>query len=141
MCLLFVSAGSIVRFQVDKVNGRARKLNNVKKGNIILTVAIVIILIGGAIVLMSFFAINNKGYMPDEGVVPNEETAIKIAETIWFPIYGDGIYSKQPFKAVYNTKEKCWYVSGTLPENTIGGVPEIKINKTDGKIVYINHGK
>ena len=81
-----------------------------------------------------------NGYS-DEGVIPNEETAIKIAETIWFSIYGDSIYSKQPFKAEYNKQEKCWYVSGTLSENTRGGVPEMKISKMDGKILYINHGK
>jgi len=111
-----------------------------KKGKIILAIAAIILLIG-VIILMSLFTGNKRGYVPDDGVVPNEETAIKIAEIVWLPIYGDSIYSKQPFKAEYNEKEKCWYVSGTLPENTLGGVPEIKINKADGKILYISHGK
>jgi len=116
-------------------------MNKVAKVRIILASAVIILLIGGAIILLSLFGGNNKGYMPEDGVVPNAETAIKIAEVVWFPIYGDSIYTKQPFNAEYKAKEKCWYVSGTLPENTLGGVPEIKINKMDGKILYINHGK
>ena len=115
-------------------------MNKLKKGNIILAITVAILLTGG-ILLVSAFAENKKGYTPNEGVVPNEETAIKIAEAVWLPIYGDNIYSKQPFKAEYKEKEKCWYVSGTLPPNTLGGVPEIKINKADGKILYIYHGK
>ena len=90
---------------------------------------------------MSLFARAEKGYVPDEGVVPNKETAIRIAEAVWLPIYGDSIYSKQPFKTAYDEKEQCWFVYGSLPENTLGGVPEIKISKSDGKVLYINHGK
>jgi len=116
-------------------------VSKVNKNRIILASAVIILIIGGAILLMSLFGGHNKGYMPDDGVVSNAETAIKIAETVWLPIYGDSIYSTQPFNAVYNAKEQCWYVSGTLPENTLGGVPEIKINKMDGQILYISHGK
>ena len=111
-----------------------------KKGKIIFVITAIIFLTG-VITSMGLFVGNNRGYMPDKGVVPNEETAIRIAEAVWLPIYGDSIYSKQPFVAEYNEKEKCWYVSGTLPENTFGGVPEIKINRMNGEILYISHGK
>ena len=90
---------------------------------------------------MNLFAKETKGYMPDEGVVPNEETAIKIAEAVWLPIYGEAIYSKKPFEGKYEEKEKCWFVYGSLSKNALGGVPEIKIRKSDGKILYVNHGK
>ena len=116
-------------------------MKNRKKGSIILVVAIVIIIIVGVIVGMSLFSKNVKGYIPNNGVVPDEETAIKIAEAVWLPIYGEHIYSNQPFMAIYNETERCWYVKGSLPETTVGGVPEIIISKSDGKILYINHGK
>ncbi len=110
-----------------------------KKYLLILTIIIIIILIGGNTMFSSFAS--SKGYVPDDGFIPNEATAIKIAEAVWLPIYGDSIYGKQPFVAEYNKKENCWIVVGTLPPNTLGGVPEIKISKSDGKIIYVYHGK
>ena len=83
----------------------------------------------------------NKGYIPKEGFVPNEETAIKIAVAIWTPIYGNSINKNKPFIAVLNEKDDCWEVRGTLPKYMHGGVPEIKISKSDGKILYVCHGK
>lgn len=80
-------------------------------------------------------------YVPNEGFVPNEETAIKIAEAVWLPIYGESINNKKPFIAEYNEAEEFWEVYGTLPENMIGGVPEIKIRKNDGKILHVTHGR
>ena len=82
-----------------------------------------------------------EGYWPDEGVVSSENIAIQIAEVVWQEIYGDSIYSRQPFVAEFDEGAGCWYVHGTLPEGVIGGVPEMKINKNDGKVLYINHGK
>ena len=84
---------------------------------------------------------SQRGYWPEGGVVPNESVAISIAEAVWLPIYGDSIYSKQPFVAIYNESEGCWNVRGSLPPNMMGGVPEISINKSDGKVLFIYHGK
>ena len=78
----------------------------------------------------------------DERVyVPNGETAIKIAEAVWLPIYGEEIYQKLPFTVEYYKKENCWVVVGTMQSNSFGGVPEIKINKNTGEIIYVGHGK
>ena len=71
--------------------------------------------------------------------VPNEETAIKIAEAIWFPIYGESIYKKRPFKAVLI--KEVWIVQGTLQSEMKGGVPYIEIQKKDCKILKVTHGK
>ena len=109
------------------------------KKHLITGTIIIAVLIGG-ITLFSVFA-SNKGYVPNDGFIPNEETAIKIAEVIWIPIYGEDVKTKKPFIAEYNAKENCWEVRGTLPTNMRGGVPEIKIDKSDGKILYVNHGK
>lgn len=87
-------------------------------------------------------------------VVPNEETAIKIAEQKWLEVYGDGIESKKPFVAVLEG-DSVWHVFGTLPQSgwrvtpqgdsiidiIVGGVPHAWIRKSDGVIKDITHGK
>ncbi len=80
-------------------------------------------------------------YLPEEGFVPDKETAIRIAEAVWIPIYGEEqIKSERPFKAIL--VGDIWYVTGTLPEEyVLGGVAMAKISKKDGKIIQIVHGE
>ncbi len=84
-------------------------------------------------------------YKPQQGYVPDEETAIKIAVAVWIPIYGKEIIEKEkPYIATL--KNGVWYVTGSLPkakasERVVGGVAEAEINKDDGKIIRISHGK
>ena len=51
-----------------------------------------------------------KGYLPKEGFVPDKNTAIKIAEAVWFPIYGESIYAngRQWPKRLGATP--CWWL-------------------------------
>jgi hypothetical protein len=77
---------------------------------------------------------NNLNY------VPNEETAIKIAEAIWYPIYGKDILDKKPYVAKL-IDNKIWVVRRTMPDDYIGGVPYIEIQKSDCKILKVTHGK
>jgi hypothetical protein len=72
--------------------------------------------------------------------VPDEETAIKIAEAIWLPIYGEDVLKKKPYKATLINNE-FWRVEGSLEEEELGGVPIIEIRKTDCKILKVTHGK
>lgn len=82
-----------------------------------------------------------QGYIPKDGFVPNAETAIKIAEAVWLPIYGNSIYDKKPFVAELKDST-IWIVGGTLHgERTLGGVPYIKMQKKDGKILIVEHSK
>lgn len=81
-------------------------------------------------------------YIPEEGFVPDKETAIKIAEAIWLPIYGEKIYEKQPFIATLSDDKEIWTVKGTLGKKLmLGGVPYAKIRKKDGKILEVYHTK
>lgn len=78
--------------------------------------------------------------MPPQGVVPDTVTAVRIAEAVLSPIYGeDQINSQQPFKAVL--KNGVWTVEGTLPEDARGGVAEIDISQKSGAILRISHGR
>ena len=110
------------------------------KKNIIITILAILAL------LLAFFIISDlwiqtKGVMPPNGVVPDEETAIKIADAVWLAFYGEDIYERTPFVATLDPITQVWYVLGTLPENMFGGVPEIGIRKSDGKILYVIQGK
>jgi len=85
----------------------------------------------------------NKQYLNDVvtiNYVPNEETAIKIAEAIWLPIYGERIYNQKPYM-VSLLKDSVWVVTGTLAENKRGGVAYIEIQKKDCKILKVEHGR
>jgi hypothetical protein len=83
-------------------------------------------------------------YKPKDGYVPDTLTAIKIAEAVLVPIYGEKIINEEkPLKAVL--KDGVWTVEGTLhcPEGQrcLGGVAIIEISKDDGKVLRVSHGK
>lgn len=61
----------------------------------------------------------NGSVIPVDGRVPNEETAMRIAEAVWLPIYGSLIYGSRPFKARL-VDDSIWVVEGTLPEGSVG---------------------
>ena len=104
-------------------------------------IKVLLICVFGSIVLvLSSFIQNNKMNINNNvDFVPNEETAIKIAEAIWLPIYGEKIYQKKPFKA--ELENEVWIVKGSLPLGMKGGVPYIEIQKKDCKILQVTHGK
>ena len=70
----------------------------------------------------------------ENGCVPNETTAIKIAEAIWLPIYGDQIYESIPFVAQLHND--IWIVEGTS-KYEFGGIPHIKIHKKNASIMFV----
>jgi hypothetical protein len=72
--------------------------------------------------------------------VPNEETAIKIAEAILTPIYGKEVLEKRPFTAKL-IKNKFWRVEGTMSLDELGGIPIVEIQKNDCKILSVTHTK
>jgi NTF2 fold immunity protein len=90
-----------------------------------------------------------EGYKPKVGYVPDEATAIRIAEAVLSPVYGGKqIESERPFVATL--KGDIWTVGGTLHCSNgkggittlcEGGVAGVKIAKSDGRILYMMHGK
>ena len=76
----------------------------------------------------------------EDGYIPNESSAIKIAEIVWLNIYGYNIEDEKPFK-VRLKDGNVWVVEGTLDKNKLGGVAYIEIQKSDGKILKVIHGK
>ncbi len=55
----------------------------------------------------------SHSYAPERGFVPDSATAIRIAEAIWIPIYGQAqIENERPFTATL--KDDVWTVTGSL---------------------------
>ena len=77
---------------------------------------------------------------PKEGFVPDQATAVRIAEAILVPIYGEElIKSERPFRATL--KEGIWTVVGTLPQRFAGGAAVVRLAKADGRILFVIHEK
>jgi hypothetical protein len=83
---------------------------------------------------------------PRDGYVPDEKTAIRIAEAVLSPIYGeDKIIHERPFHATLNGD--VWIVTGTLEQPKQpglirdGGVAEIRIDMHTAAILSYTHGK
>ena len=84
--------------------------------------------------------VGKSTYFPQEGYVPNEEAAIKIAVAVWEPIYGSKkIKSEKPYKA--KLENGVWFVSGSLKSGWKGGVAEIEICQTTAQVIRLSHGK
>ena len=76
-------------------------------------------------------------YVPKDGFVPDATTAVKIAEAVLIPVYGEKrIESERPFNAVL--ENDTWTVDGTVhcPDDTggqvsfcFGGAAEVKLSK------------
>jgi hypothetical protein len=99
-------------------------------------------------ILLSACSPHNKlphSYIPSQGYVPNEQTAIKIAEAVCLPIYGEEQLSKErPLTA--ELRNTVWVVSGSLPRTedgaeAIGGTIEVQISKKDARILRLSHGE
>src|SRR5262245_56631773 len=74
---------------------------------------------------------------PPAGLVPNEETAIRIAVAVWEPIYGAAqIVAQKPYRA--RLEKGVWIVEGTL-HSELGGVAVAEISKSDGRILRVSH--
>jgi len=91
----------------------------------------------------------SHGYTPNGGFVPDSQTAVKIAEAVLIPVYGEKqIRSEEPFTA--ELKGVVWTVGGTLrcPDgkggfttDCDGGVAVVKLSKTDGRVLFMLHYK
>lgn len=89
------------------------------------------------------------GYTPKAGFVPDSRTAIAIADAVLVPVYRKKqIESERPFTAVL--QNDVWTVGGSLnclddkggvTSLCAGGVAVVKISKSDGRILYMLHGK
>jgi len=82
--------------------------------------------------LSSFLNLHNP-VLPGAGVVPDADTAKRIAESVWIPMFGEEkIASQQPLNA--ELKFNVWIVSGS-PESDAALFAFIL--KKDGRILSV----
>lgn len=81
--------------------------------------------------------------LPEKGILPNEASAIKLAETILVNIYGEKVLNERPFVA--KVSGDYWIIDGTLHclQGSIckGGTAHIELNRKDGAVKNVIHGK
>ena len=85
-------------------------------------------------------------YKPAGGYVSKPEVAIAIGEIVLKSIYGDRVISNEEPLTARLTADGVWIVRGSMkpaPRGAIrmGGVAEIWIAKSDGRIVRVLHGE
>ena len=84
-------------------------------------------------------------FHPKDGFVPNAETAVRVAEAVLIPVYGEKqVLSERPFKATL--EGDAWSVEGALHcggagKNCNGGTAVVKISKGSGQILLMAHYK
>jgi hypothetical protein len=72
--------------------------------------------------------------------VPDDASALKITEKALIPIYGrKQVESERPFTA--KLRGDVWTACGHLPEGLDGGVAQVKIDRRNGRILRVTHGK
>ncbi|MDR2479716.1 MAG: hypothetical protein LBD48_10460 [Treponema sp.] len=84
-----------------------------------------------------------EGTTPPEGFIPDEKTAMRVAEAVWLPIYGKEVLRDKPYEVTL-IDGKTWLVEGDtrpffLPRG--GGGPYIEIDKYSGAILKVTHFK
>jgi hypothetical protein len=81
-----------------------------------------------------------------DGIVPDKATAIRIAEGVLIPVYGEKqVKSERPYVAALSNE--VWTVTGSLPKRrffffeAIGGVAIVELSKKDARILRVTHGR
>lgn len=95
-----------------------------------------------AVMTSSAFAVDNEAshWTPPNGLVPDANTAVIIAEAVLIPIYGKKqIENEKPFHAAL--QKDRWIVEGTLHKEKVGGTSHVEVSKDNGAILRIAHSK
>jgi hypothetical protein len=91
--------------------------------------------------LQNFLTDSTHNALSNDILIPDEETAINIAETFLFKVYGKNkIIKERPYKI--GLVNNYWVIIGSLPKYyRKGGTFEIIINSKDGSVKGITHTK
>ena len=74
--------------------------------------------------------------LPEAGCVPDSETAMRIAEAVWIPLYGEDLVNQQrPLQA--DLTAGVWTVRGSPPVEQAGETLVTVISRIDGRILKI----
>jgi hypothetical protein len=80
-----------------------------------------------------------QSFRPRNGYVPDQKTAMQVAEAILVSVYGEGqVKAQEPFRV--SLDGNIWTVKGALPHGPEGNA-EIKLSKKDGAVLYVSHSE
>ena len=79
-------------------------------------------------------------YRNQNGLIPNAKAAVDFAKIIFNYCENGAFNNEKPFN-VELVNNRVWYIYGSLPKGAVGGVAQISIQKSDGKVLAIFHGK
>ena len=92
----------------------------------------------GSVFLCVCLLHGNQPGLPAQGVVQDEKAACRIGLAVFESVLGeDRARSFTPYHAAL--KKDVWTVYGTPPRNQYGGVPELRMRRSDAKILEIWH--
>ena len=78
---------------------------------------------------------SNESYVPPQGMVPNKETAVRIADAVLTPIYGEIVVERErPYSVTL--RRGIWIVKGKVHPGP-GGNLLIEISKRTGCIIRV----
>jgi len=114
------------------------------KSSLVVSVCLVLLFCGILNLPNALYALGSSSekhsFIPENGMVPDQETAIKIAEAVSNPIYGkEKIESEKPLRT--KLAKDVWHVSGNLPKGSVGGIVEVEIAKETGCVLRVSHSK
>jgi len=76
--------------------------------------------------------------LPKEGLVPDKETAIQIAEIVLFRLYGkENIIAQRPY--TIKQEDDIWWISGTWKGDGFGSNFKIGISKQTAAVLHVTH--
>ncbi|CAN7348616.1 NTF2 fold immunity protein [Acidovorax sp. Leaf78] len=99
------------------------------------------LMLSTSLILFSPYAAgrDTQSFTPKEGFLPDEATAIAVAEIILIKIYGvNQIKEQRPFSA--NLNGDIWDIKGSLSPQEVGGTAHIRIKK-NGEIIQLSHSR
>ena len=129
-----------------------------KSGWICLIVIASLLLVGGivfgVVMLMptkveSFDLEDYRTYLENEsfqvdlvlGETETAEDAKEKAEDVWIERYGKDVKSQRPYAVYFDEQSEVWLVTGRLHFWADGGTASILIQKSDGRVLAVWHGK
>jgi hypothetical protein len=102
-----------------------------------------IILITFCSILVSFaFAQGNQNAKTSPfAVIQDSVTAIKVAEAILLPMYGEKNFKQYLPLRAYLKEERIWVVESSNKYEFLGSTPNIELQRSDCKVLKIAKGK
>lgn len=71
-------------------------------------------------------------------IVPDSLAAVRLAD-LHFQLAFTTLYVSGRRRLIAKDMGDHWYVTGSLPPKTLGGVPEVRISKRDAAVVSLVH--